>query len=198
MFASTALGPLAAAFITAYPDVILEVSTEDRFVDLTAEELDIVIRANPRPDEALVGRCFLRNPLILVAPPSLSPPAAGADDVGSASFAAVMRVGSKEGEVWSVRDAEDASPRSYYPRAVLRLSSPASIRDAVCAGAGAALIPKSIVVDDLAAGRLVVWGTSTRPPIEAWVLHSSRRLVSPKITAFVNFVCDYYAKSPIC
>jgi len=53
----------------------------------------------------------------------------------------------------------------------------------------------SVVAADLDAGRLVSWGASTSPPIEAWVLHASRRLPSPKVTAFVQFICDYFASS---
>jgi DNA-binding transcriptional LysR family regulator len=75
---------------------------------------------------------------------------------------------------------------------VLRLSSPLSIRDAIRAGAGVGFVPQTIAADDLAAGRLVAWGLSTEPPVEAWALHASRRLVSPKVTAFVDFVCEYF------
>ncbi|MYM83513.1 LysR family transcriptional regulator [Duganella sp. FT50W] len=195
LFANVTLGPLAAAFISAYPDVILEVTTDDKFVDLVADDFDIVIRANPRPDDNLVGRCFLRNRLVLVAPPALAQPPAGGDLAASPPFPAVMRTGTHDGEVWSVADPEDGQVRLYYPQAVLRLSSPLSIRDAVLAGAGAALVPRTVVADDLAAGRLVSWGLSTQPVIEVWVLHASRRLVSPKVTAFVNFICEYYPDS---
>ncbi len=34
---------------------------EDRAVDLVAEGYDVVVRLNPRPDSALVGRCFARD-----------------------------------------------------------------------------------------------------------------------------------------
>lgn len=188
LFANLSLGPLAAAFVVAYPDVLLEVTTDDGFVDLRDGDVDIVIRANPRPDDDLVGRCFLRNPMVLVAPPGLARPG---DD--QRTFAAVMRTEMVDGDVWSVTDAGDGATRDYRPRAVLRLSSPLSIRDAVLAGAGAALVPLAIVADALADGRLVQWGASTRPPIEVWVLHASRRLASPKISAFVAFICDYFA-----
>lgn len=97
LFAQTSLGSVAAAFLAAFPEVLLEVATDDRFVDLVADEVDVVIRVNPRPDSDLVGRCLLRN-----------------------------------------------------------------------------------------------WGLSTASATEVWVLHASHRLVSPKVSAFVNFVCDYF------
>lgn len=193
LFANLTLGPLAAAFLVAYPDVLLEVTTDDKFVDLLADDFDIVIRANPRPDDSLVGRVFLRNPLVLVAPRGMPKPAAGGDT--TPNFAAVMRTEGVDGEAWTVVDPDDGTQRAFYPKAVMRLSSPLSIRDAVRAGAGAALMPQTVVEDDLAAGTLVSWGQSVRPPIEVWVLHASRRLVSPKVTAFVNFICDYYPAS---
>jgi len=49
------MGRLAAQFSAAYPDVTLEVSTDDREVDLASEGYDLVIRANPQPDSELVG-----------------------------------------------------------------------------------------------------------------------------------------------
>jgi hypothetical protein len=48
------------------------------------------------------------------------------------------------------------------------------------------------VAADLAEGRLVSWGEAVDGAIEAWVLHASRRLVSPKVSAFVNFLCSYF------
>ena len=189
LFASLSLGPLAAAFLAAYPAVLLEVSTDDGFVDLRDGDVDVVIRANPRPDDDLVGRCFLRNPLVLVAPPGLPRP--GADQL---PFNAVMRTGMVDGESWTIVDADSGATRRYRPHAVLRLSSPLSIRDAVVAGAGAALVPLALVAADIAAGRLVQWGASAQPPVEVWVLHASRRLVSTKVSAFVDFICAYFAE----
>src|SRR3954463_7045150 len=74
LFSQTAMGKLAAGFALAYPDVRLEVTTEDRAVDMIEEGYDLVIRVNPDPDESLVGRIFLRDRLVVVASPALTPP----------------------------------------------------------------------------------------------------------------------------
>ncbi len=39
-----------------YPEVRLEITTEDRPVDMVEEGYDLVIRIDPDPDESLVGR----------------------------------------------------------------------------------------------------------------------------------------------
>ena len=193
LFSHTSLGALAAAFRDAFPEVLLEASSDDRFVDLVAEQVDVVIRVNP-PDSDLVGRCFLRNRQVLVAPPGLARPAAAAPSDPPARFPAVMLPGASDEKPWHVVDEASGQETALHPQAILRLASPLSIRDAVMAGAGAAMIPRSIALEALASGRLVSWGLSTQPPVEVWVLHGSQRLVSPKVRAFVDFVCHYFDK----
>src|SRR6185436_10779333 len=72
LFSQTAMGKLAAIFALKYPEVRLEVTTEDRAVDMIEEGYDLVIRVNPDPDESLVGRIFLRDRLVVVASPDLT------------------------------------------------------------------------------------------------------------------------------
>ena len=51
LFSHIAMGKLAAEFALQYPEVRLEVTTEDRAVDMVEEGYDLVIRVNPSPDE---------------------------------------------------------------------------------------------------------------------------------------------------
>src|SRR5215475_13072697 len=74
LFSQTAMGKLAAAFALKHPEVRLEVTTEDRSVDMIEEGYDLVIRVNPDPDESLVGRILMRDRLVVVASPSLRRP----------------------------------------------------------------------------------------------------------------------------
>jgi len=53
------------------------------------------------------------------------------------------------------------------------------------------MLPQSIIGAQLERGELVSWGI-TGDDVELWVLHTSRRLQSPKVRAFVEFICDYF------
>src|SRR5690349_2050434 len=75
LFSQAAMGKLSAGFALKYPEARLEVTTEDRAVDLVEEGYDLVIRVNPDRDESLVGRIFLRDRLVVVASPALVRPA---------------------------------------------------------------------------------------------------------------------------
>jgi DNA-binding transcriptional LysR family regulator len=71
---------------------------------------------------------------------------------------------------------------------VLRLSSLVMVRDAVRAGLGAGCLPASVVSHDLAAGRLVRWGDVAGPEIALWALYPSRRLLSARVSAFLDYL----------
>jgi len=71
LFSQTAMGRLAAEFARRHPEVRLEVTTEDRPVDMIEEGYDLVVRVNPAPDETLVGRIFLHDRLVVVANPDM-------------------------------------------------------------------------------------------------------------------------------
>lgn len=121
----------------------------------------------------------------MAAPPSLTRPPASSPD--PAIVPAVLTASTSPDPIWTTTGGE-----RFVPRQVLRLSSLITVRDAVRAGAGAGLLPGSMLGDDLKSGRLVSWGTSDQPPTEAWVLHTSRRLVSAKVRAFVDFLSDAF------
>jgi len=185
LFSQLALGKLAAAFQAIYPDVEIEAVSEDRFIDLVDEQFDVAIRINPSDDSTLVGRCFARDRMVLVAAPSVPMPSGGADKPGRVP--AVVMTTYTDGTLWSVNDGL----LSVEPRPVLRLSSLLAMRDAVIAGAGASMLPQSIIGASLARGELVSWGAANNET-ELWVLHTSRRLQSPKVRAFVAFISSQY------
>ena len=100
---------------------------------------------------------------------------------------AVVTPNFRDGDVWTVRNGQF----TIAPQPVLRLSSLLMVRDAIAAGAGAAMLPQSIIANQLEQGALVSWGISG-DEVELWVLHTSRRLQSPKVRAFVEFMCEQY------
>jgi DNA-binding transcriptional LysR family regulator len=51
-----ALGPLLAAFRSAYPDIELELVVENRFLSLSRRDADVAIRPTTAPPETLIGR----------------------------------------------------------------------------------------------------------------------------------------------
>jgi len=188
LFSQLAMGRISAGFCAAYPEVACEVVADDRLVDLVEEQFDAAIRINPSPDSSLVGRCFAKDRLVVVAAPSVPMPKPGTakavPGIVSTNF---------QGGNWTLDDGRlviEPIPR-------LRLSSFLMIRDAAVAGAGAALMPQSIAWSQLTRGELVQWGVVSGAEVALWVLHTSRRLPAPKVRAFVEFMCAQYPQASL-
>ena len=185
LFSQLALGRITAEFRQQYPAIRIEVISEDRVSDLVGEHFDVAIRVNPGGDDGLVGRCFAKDRLILAANPALRIPERSNDEAVPVN--AIVMPSFREGDVWKVGDGNTI----YEPQPVLKLSSLLSVRDAVLYGAGVAMLPQSIITGHLARRELISWGISGAET-QLWVLHTSRRLQSPRVKCFVEFICSKY------
>jgi len=180
LFSQIAMGRLAAGFALEYPEVRLEVTTDDRNVDMIEEGYDLVIRVNPRPDESLIGRAFLRDRLVVAAAPALIRP------IDGSAVRAVVRGSPDLSGDWNVITTSGRSTIAIDP--VLSLSSMVMVRDAVRQGIGAGRLPLSLVSHDLAAGRLVAWADVDEPDTNLWALYPSARLLSGRVSAFLTYL----------
>ena len=188
LFSQTAMGKLAAGFALKYPEVRLEVTTEDRPVDMVEEGYDLVIRVNPDPDETLVGRPFLRDSLVVVAAPGLAAPV-------EAVVPGIIRGTLGETTSWTMNTSTGQTLLKVDP--VLSLSSMTMVRDAVRMGVGAARLPLSLVSHDLAQGRLVRWGDVDGPETVLWALYPSRRLLSKRVAAFLDHLKEAFPSGTV-
>ena len=186
LFSQTAMGKLAAGFALKYPEVRLEVTTEDRSVDMIEEAYDLVIRVNPERDEGLVGRIILHDRLVVVASPNMALPASGS------AVPAVVRGPVSQGDAWNVTTLTGKTRIAVNP--ILSLSSLIMVRDAVRMGVGAGRLPVSLVSHDLADGTLVLWGDAEGPEIALWALYPTRRLLSARVSAFLEFLKEAFPR----
>ncbi|WP_267396485.1 MULTISPECIES: LysR family transcriptional regulator [unclassified Sphingomonas] len=184
LFSQTAMGKLAAGFALKFPEVRVEVTTEDRAVDMIEEAYDLVIRVNPEPDANLVGRVFLHDRLVVVASPELAVPSDGI------SVPAVVRGSHSQPATWVMATASGRSTIAVNP--VLSMSSLVMVRDAVRMGIGAGRLPLSLVSHDLAAGTLVSWGDVEGPGTALWALYPTRRLLSARVSAFLDHLREAF------
>lgn len=186
VIAHVAFGRIAARYALAYPEVQLEIVAEDRKVDPVEDGYDLVIRVDPAPDDRLVGRRFLNDERLIVAHPDLPPPNL-LDSADDHSVRAVLLSTTAPDLTWRLRVGQNRVV-TLTPDPVLRLSSLLMVRDAVLAQAGVAMLPKLLVAEDIASGRLAYWGTQDGPAVELWALQSSRRLAGAKVRAFLDIV----------
>ena len=179
LFCQIAMGEVAARFAAAYPEVQLEIVTEDRAVNMVEEGVDLVLRINPNNDENLIGRVFLRDYQVVVAPPGLKRPS------GRKSVPAIVRNTDWKQTHWRLRHGgEGIEALAIEP--ILSLSSLVMVRDALRQAQAAAALPYSLVHNEVERGNLVMWGELDMPGTELWALYPSRRLLSSRVSAFLD------------
>jgi len=189
LISHVALSRIAAEFSRLHPRLEIAITAEDRFVDPIEEGYDLVVRTNPKPTENMVGRRLFTDQLLLVTAPQV----ALAPEGGPVAAVLMSRTG--EARDWQIETASGVV--TYSPQPVLWLSSILMVHEAVRAGAGAAILPISLVEADLAGGTLVQWGSVLNRPVEVWVLHASQRLASPKVTRFVAFLAEQFPEAKL-
>ena len=196
LFGHVSLGRIAARFADAHPGVLLEAIVEDRKVDLLREGFDAALRINPSPDGTLSGRLLGRNRLVLVTAPALASrlgyEGRSPEDL---VWPAVVRQGWGDDGGWDV--AGPGGPVRIPGKVRLDLSSPLAIRDAVVAGAGIALLPQTLVRQDLTEGRLIRLGERAGDPEEIWIVHASGRLPSRRLRALIDVTMAFFADEPL-
>lgn len=149
-FATKWLAPRLARFAEAHPDVELQTVASEALADFRTDGVDLAIRQGPAPrPKAALTSVFL-GPLRLIA---VSAP--GSDVATDISGFARQPLTADGHDHW--RALFDDAGLSHAGR-VTRFNQTALAIDAAAGGLGAAIAPRILVADDLAAGRVKeVW-----------------------------------------
>jgi DNA-binding transcriptional LysR family regulator len=95
-----------------------------------------------------------------------------------------------DARAWALKTPDGQETMAIKP--VLALSSLIMVRDAARTGLAAARLPISLVSHDLAEGTLVHWGDIEAPDIPLWTLYPSRRLLSARVSAFLEYLREVF------
>jgi DNA-binding transcriptional LysR family regulator len=148
-FAQGVLGPLVCTFLKEHPAVRVALSLSDSRSDLISEGLDVVIRMGALPDSELLARRLGRVTRLLVAAPGyLAARSAPENPEALKQHDCIVTAPGLDN--WEFEDG--LSIRVPWR---LAAGTIAMAHDAALGGHGVALLPRFIVVDDLAAGRLI-------------------------------------------
>jgi DNA-binding transcriptional LysR family regulator len=192
--AQWSLAKLLPRFLVKYPQIRVQMDVSNRRVDVLNEGVDVALRVRARPsgEDGLVMRAFQQVREFLVASPAyltgaapLETPAQLADHATLEHAADVERRGLElVGPQGAVVRAEHTPRLACLDFVVLRA--------AALAGLGIALLPESVVRDDLASGVLAralpQWDT---PQGILHVVFPTRRGMLPAVRALIDFLAEH-------
>ncbi|MFM0164954.1 LysR family transcriptional regulator [Paraburkholderia sediminicola] len=191
------LAPLWPEFMRKYPGVELDVSLIDRVVDIVEEGYDLAIRISRAGSTSHAARKLATSRNILCASPAYLArygyPAAPADLV---EHRCIGYAYAATGNEWQLIDSErktHAVKVNYH----MHTNNGDTARAAALAGQGVIWQPTFLIGNDLRAGTLIQLLPDYRlPDIDVLALYPSRRHLSAKIRAVVDFLVDAFGGVP--
>lgn len=185
------LAPKLKAFLAAYPEIDLEVSVDDAFVDIVAEGFDAGMRIGESIDREMIGvRVGEDWRMVVVGAPSYF--ATRGKPRHPRDLAAHECIGYRRrttGTRYRWEFTERGRELAVTVRGRLVLDDADLMRDAAIEGHGLAYLPEPHLRAELAAGRLEsVLDAFCEPFPGLFLYYPSRTHLAPKLQALVTFL----------
>ena len=195
-FGTRYLGPALADFARAHPRVELDVSLDDKTVDLVGGGFDLAVRIGDLKDSALIARKLAPIRSVVVASPAYldthGRPARPAD-LGGHELLAYANV--PGGELWRFRVGE----RWESVRGLSRFRSDNGdlLRSAAVAGLGVVAMPSFIASESIQSGELeVILRDFPLKEVALWAVMPPGRASTARVRALVDFLVQRFGPEP--
>lgn len=191
-FGNLHLAPLWPRFTAAHPKVALDITLNDRVVDLVEEGYDAAIRITNRLDPQLVSRQLARTRMVLCASPGdleahgtpVHPRELEEHEVLAYSYFS-------GGDLWPFHGPGGEVSVRIHPR--IHTNSGDTCRVAALQGQGIILQPDFLVGPDLCSGALVELMPDYRSlELGIHVVYASRKHLPMKTRRLIDFLVDAF------
>lgn len=190
------LAPALAGFGTAHPRVELDVSLEDRRVDLVGGGFDLAIRIGTLPDSSLVARRITRVTAAVVASPAYldrTGRPAHPRDLQGRDLLVYSNI--SPSQQWRLRTGDGYETIRGPVR--LRADNGDLLREAACAGLGIAVLPTFIAAPAIHSGKLEpVLLDYPFDESGLYVVMPPGRAVTARVRALVDFLVARFGPEP--
>jgi len=190
------VSPAIGAFLAKYPEVRFDVSLSDRIVDLVEEGYDLAIRIGSAGGETVVARKLGEARMVACASPAyLTAHGTPRTPEDLARHACLTYEYMQVRNVWPFR-GKDGREHAVRVSGPLHSNNGDLLAAAAVAGVGIAYEPEFILGPDLKAGRLVpILSAYSSPLGPIYAAYPSRRYLSAKVRAFVDFLAERFANA---
>jgi DNA-binding transcriptional LysR family regulator len=192
------VSPLLPEFMGRHPRLRLHIDLADQMRDLVSEGFDLAIRIGALKSSELIATRLTSNRRVLCASPGYlrrhgvpKKP----DDLARHECL-LMAVSRDAADVWHLR-GPNGEETSVRVQSRLKSNLGEVIRDAALGDLGIALHSTWHVCEDLRAGRLKqVLPDYQLPESAIYAVMPQRRLVPPRVRAFVDFLAQQFGETP--
>jgi DNA-binding transcriptional LysR family regulator len=190
------VGAAVADFMAAYPELKVELSLNDRFLDPVEEGFDVTIRIAELKDSSLIARKLAPSRRILAASPDyirMHGQPSSPDDL-------INHLCLNYGQTtlmqrWNLTDGGKALNVPINSR--LCANNGDVLRDAALAGQGITKLPTFLIGPDIKAGRLEIVLEDFPPSdLTIYALYAPNRFLAAKSRLFIDFLVERFSPNP--
>ena len=194
-FGRRVLTPLVLQFMREHPGLAIDLSFEDRYVNLVEQGIDMAVRMGRLADSQLGARYLGLNPWVLAAAPAyLSAHGIPDKPAELTRHAALIYSTAQADDRWhfSGANAENARTDSVAVKGPLRSNNLSALLAAAVDGLGVVALPWYVAYDAVQAGAItpLLEGWSL-PPQEMHAVFPSPKLVPNKVRGFCDFLAQH-------
>lgn len=192
------ISPLMPEFLARHPRLRLSIDLSDALLDLVSEGLDLGLRIGTLEDSSLIARRLADNRRVLCASPDYLERRGVPEAPGDLEqHDCLLMVGAKgPRDRWTLISPEGVET-TIRARGRFESNMGEVVRDAVLSGLGISLHSTWHVCDDLKAGRLKIVLPDYRIPDSGiYAVMPQRRLMLPRVRAFIDFVVEKFGDVP--
>ena len=188
------VAPVVTEFLTAYPEVKVDLSMGERVIDLIDEGFDVAIRLTPPPDTSLIVRSLATWRHVLCCSPAYLEqhgPPRQLSELADRNCIRHALYPYEDG--WRFVDRK-GTPASVRVSGNLFSNSGETLRIAALQGVGISLAPGFLVTDDLESGRLIRLLPEYRPvEFSMNAVYPHRHHLSAKVRSFIDLLAHHSA-----
>ena len=199
-FGRRVVTPLVLDFMRRHPEVSIDVSFDDRYVNLVEQGIDVAIRMGSLADSSLGARYLGTNPWVLVGSPEyLKRHPAPKKPADVADHACLIYSSVQGDERWrftggsAKRKAGSSAEEAVPVRGPLRSNNLSMLLAAARDGLGLAILPWYVAGTSVREGSIKPLLTDyTLPAQEMHAVFPSPKLVPSKVTTFIAFLQERF------
>lgn len=186
--------PALGDFMARYPDIRLQISEDDRFVDLVREGIHCVLRAGNLQDSSMVGRRVTLLEQITVASPGYLEKYGVPESLEELEgHYAVNYISSATGRAMPLEFNVGDELKTVQLPDLVAVNGADLYTAASLAGMGIVQIPRYRVLQELQEKKLVsVLPELLPPPIPVSVLYPQNRHLSQRVRVFVDWISEVF------
>jgi DNA-binding transcriptional LysR family regulator len=189
-FGRRVLVPLTISYMREHPNLVVDLSFDDRYVNMVEQGVDLAVRMGRLADSTLGSRYLGRNPWVMVAAPAYLKARGTPKQPAELSQHACLIYSTVQGDDrWMLTGLDDGKGKEQVVpvRGPLRSNNLSAVLAAAREGLGIAILPWYVARESVADGTVkAILDRHTLPTQEIHAVYPSPKLVPGKVSSFIE------------